>query len=127
CPMARKWREEDDMTWLGLATSGGTSQRDAPWLWGFVTHLSALERGGSTLGSARAARDWRWAAEPAPRRPVPVTAATTAVTVPTRIAAARTRLAAAPMSSKSSAASVLRVPPALLRAMSVVARDNGLP
>ena len=87
------------MTWLAEPITMRDMTRDVPWLLGRGVRFGAVERAGSRLGNAHASRDWRWAAE-----------------TPSRVAAARQQQPAA----------MLRVPPALLRAMSAVARSEGM-
>jgi hypothetical protein len=96
----RDVREEDDMTWLAEPITMRDMTRDVPWLLGRGARFGAVERAGSRLGSAHASRDWRWAAE-----------------TPARASAAP---------KHQPAAAVLRVPPALLQAMSAVAHSEGI-
>jgi hypothetical protein len=96
----RDVRGEDDMTWLAEPITMRDMTRNVPWLLGRGVRFGAVEHAGSRLGSAHASRDWRWAAE-----------------TPTRSSAARKR---------QPAAAVLRVPPALLQAMSAVAHSEGI-
>ncbi|HKB46225.1 MAG TPA: hypothetical protein VKC57_00915 [Ktedonobacterales bacterium] len=88
------------MTWLAEPITMRNMTRDVPWLLGGGACFGAVERASSRLGSAHASRDWRWAAE-----------------TPARASAARKR---------QPAAAVLRVPPALLQAMSAVAHSEGI-